>query len=114
MIYAKDLDRMAAFYENTLGLRPVAGTRTDGWIEFEAGDTRLALHAIPAHIATQIEITTPAEPREETPIKLIFAVDGVDAELSRMEALGATVILRPWGGVDAIDPEGNIFHLTAK
>jgi hypothetical protein len=59
----------------------------------------LGLHQIPAHI----EVDTTAI-REETPYKLCFAVE--DAA-----ALGIPLIQRPWGGVDGVDPEGNIIGL---
>ena len=90
----------------------VKGSRTESWVEFEAGAAKLALHAIPASIAAGIEIKAPPEVREETPIKLVFEVDDVEAEIARLEALGVAVIRRPWGGCDGIDPEGNVFHVA--
>ena len=111
MIYAKDLARMANFYGDTLGLAALPENRTDKWAEFEAGGVRLALHAIPPHIAADIKILTPPEAREETPFKLIFAVDDTPSEQRRLEALGVTILPRPWNGFDALDPEGNIFHI---
>ena len=71
MIYAKDLPLMAGFYGDTLGLKPIEGSRTESWVEFDAGGVVLGLHAIPSHIADQIEITSPPQVREETPIKLV-------------------------------------------
>ncbi len=111
LIYAKDLDRMATFYGDVLGLELIADTRTVGWVEFETGGARLALHAIPAAIAAQIEIASPPEPREETPIKLIFAVDDLDATCARLVALGVPLTRRPWGAADGLDPEGNVFQI---
>jgi catechol 2,3-dioxygenase-like lactoylglutathione lyase family enzyme len=113
MIYAKNLPLMAAFYGETLGLSSVPETRTDTWAEFAAGGVRLALHAIPPHLAADIEILTPPQPREETPFKLIFAVHDPPSEQRRLEALGVTILPRPWTGFDALDPEGNIFHIGA-
>ena len=111
MIYVKDLDRMSAFYGATLGLKPIDETRTDTWLEFDAGGIRFALHAIPPHIADQIEISSPPQPRESNPVKLSFAVDDVASERKRLESLGVTVVDRPWGGCDGIDPEGNVFGI---
>jgi catechol 2,3-dioxygenase-like lactoylglutathione lyase family enzyme len=85
IIFVKDLQRMAAFYEQTLGLNPVAETCTGTWVEFEEG---VALHAIPPHIADRIEIASPPVAREGTPIKLIFAVPDVAVESARLQALG--------------------------
>jgi len=112
-LYVKDLQRMAAFYGVTLGLQQIDDTRTDSWVEFDAGGTRFALHAIPAPIAAQIEISSPPQPRENNPIKLSFAVEDVSAECRRLAALGVSIIKRPWGAYDGIDPEGNIFGISA-
>ena len=74
-----------------------------------AGAAKIALGAIPAHIASEIP-----EAREETPLKLLFAVPDVAAEAARLKALGVTIFKRPWGGCDAMDPEGNIFGLVTQ
>lgn len=113
MIYVKDLKRMTAFYGDSLGLKAVAGTRSDTWVEFESGGSGIALHAIPTHIADQIEISCPPVPRDETPVKLIFEVDDVVSECRRLASLGVTLIQRPWGTYDGVDPEGNIFGLCS-
>ena len=111
MIYVKDLDRMAAFYGNTLGLKPIEETRMENWVEFEAGTTKFALHAIPSEIAGQIEISSPPRPRAGNPVKLSFEVDDVASERQRLESLGVPIVERPWGSYDGIDPEGNIFGI---
>jgi catechol 2,3-dioxygenase-like lactoylglutathione lyase family enzyme len=110
MLYVKDIHRMAAFYSGTLGLKPIAATRTETWVDLQAGTANLALHAIPPEIATGIEI---ADARENNPVKLMFEVDDVASECERLEALGVTVRRRPWGAADCIDPEGNIFQIFA-
>ena len=109
MIFVKDLDRMVAFYSDTLGLKAIEETRLGSFVEFDAGGTRFALHAIPREIADQIEISSPPTPREKCPVKLTFEVE--DAEFKRLQELGVTIIQRPWGGCEAVDPEGNIFGL---
>ena len=58
-------------------------------------------------------ISTPPEPREETPLKLIFTVPDLAAERTRLAALGIELIERPWGTCDGMDPEGNIFTIMA-
>ena len=114
MIYVKDLPRMAAFYEMSLGLKPIKETQMDTWVEFEAGGSRFALHAVPTGIASQIEVSSPPQPREKSPVKLIFEVDDLAVETRRLTALGLTILQRPWGTCDGIDPEGNIFQITAS
>jgi catechol 2,3-dioxygenase-like lactoylglutathione lyase family enzyme len=111
MIFVKDLDRMRAFYSAMLGLHPVNAEWTDRFADFEAGGVRFALHAIPPEAASDIEIATPPSPRERSPVKLTFEVADVDQERSRLAALGATMLQRPWGGWEGVDPEGNIFGL---
>ena len=111
MIYVKDLNRMAAFYGNTLGLKPVEETRMENWVEFETGATKFSLHAIPSEIAAQIQISTPPRPREKSPLKLSFEVDDIASERQRLESLGVTIVRRPWGAYDGIDPEGNVFGI---
>jgi catechol 2,3-dioxygenase-like lactoylglutathione lyase family enzyme len=109
MIFVKNLDRMVAFYSGTLGLKAIEETRLDNFVEFDAGGTKFALHAIPREIAGQIEISSPPTPREKCPLKLTFEVE--DAELKRLQELGLTIIERPWGACDAVDPEGNVFGI---
>lgn len=42
MIFAKDLQRMAEFYHEALGLPLIPGTSAPGWVELDAGGVRLA------------------------------------------------------------------------
>lgn len=113
MIYVKDVNCMAAFYENTLGLKAIEETRTHNWIEFDAGAIKFALHAIPAEIAEQVEISSPPRPRETNPVKLSFEVHDIAAELRRLESLRVVVVQRPWAAYDGIDPEGNVFGIDS-
>jgi predicted enzyme related to lactoylglutathione lyase len=113
MLYVNDLPRMVAFYGELLRVVPLAKTRTESWAEFETGGARFGLHAIPAHIAAAIKIASPPVAREDTPIKLMFEVDDLEGELTRIEALGVSVIRRPWGVLDVVDPESNIFQVQS-
>jgi len=112
MIYVKDLPKMTAFYNETLGLRRTDDGRFVSWVEFDAGGARFALHAIPEDIAKQIEISSPPRAREKDPVKLFFEVDDVEAERARLASLGVAMVQRPWGSWDGIDPEGNIFGIV--
>jgi catechol 2,3-dioxygenase-like lactoylglutathione lyase family enzyme len=114
MLFVKDLAGMTAFYRDVIGFRPIDETARDDWIEFDAGGgTPFALHAIPAHIANTISISSPPVARESQNCKLIFAADDPDRERARLEAAGVTILRRPWGGWDAVDPEGNVFGIRA-
>jgi catechol 2,3-dioxygenase-like lactoylglutathione lyase family enzyme len=112
MLFVKDLAQMTAFYRDVIGLRPIEGTRRDDWIEFDAGGTSFTLHAIPQHIADTIPISSPPVARESQNCKLIFAAEDMDAERARLVAAGVPILLRPWGGWDAVDPEGNVFGVA--
>ena len=114
MLFVMDLPRMAAFYTNVLGLKAIEATRTDDWIEFDAGSARFSLHAIPASAAGDCPpASSPPRPRETNPIRLDFAVSDVESARARLEALGVPILLRPWGACDVVDPEGNVLGLRA-
>src|SRR5262245_24419521 len=110
ILFVKDLAHMEAFYGHVLGLKPIPETRSHGWIELDAGGTRLALHAMPEEVASTITIDEPPKAREENPVKLVFHAHDVDAERARLIAAGVTMLpTKPWGACDGLDPEGNVF-----
>jgi catechol 2,3-dioxygenase-like lactoylglutathione lyase family enzyme len=111
MLFVKDLPRLTAFYCDVLGLQPIAATRLPDWVEFGGDGARFSLHAIPADLAAGIRIDSPPRPREQGGTKLTFAVRDVDTTLASIEAMGLPILRRPWGGVEAVDPEGNVFAL---
>jgi catechol 2,3-dioxygenase-like lactoylglutathione lyase family enzyme len=112
MLFVKDLSRMTAFYRDVLGMRPVEDTRQADWVEFDGG-APFSLHAIPAGIAAGISIDSPPRAREQSATKLTFVVQDVEATLASIEGMGLPLLRRPWGGVEAVDPEGNIFALRS-
>ena len=103
---------MTAFYQALLGVAPAQ--QTEGWVEFRSGSSTLMLHSIPDPVAAEIVLSTPPEPREQTPIKLIFTVENLAAERVRWAAAGIGLVERPWGSCDGMDPEGNIFSIMAR
>jgi catechol 2,3-dioxygenase-like lactoylglutathione lyase family enzyme len=112
VLYVADLESMVRFYEKILGLRTIAGEHRDVWQEFSAGAFRLGLHQIPRELLGNNSAVSVSPPRERTPIKLVFAVPDINAERRRLERLGVRTLVRPWGGIEVVDPEGNIFGLT--
>ncbi len=112
ILFVKDLDRMTAFYCDVLGLQLVEETRREDWVEFTGGGVGLSLHAISSAIATEIRIESPPRPREESPTKLTFTVLDVDTTLERIEQMGLPLLRRSWGGIEAVDPEGNVFAVS--
>ena len=109
MLFVKDLGPMTAFYTDVLGMTPNEGTRLENWVEFR--DAGFSLHAVPVAVAEGIHIESPPRPREQSPAKLTFEVQDVDATLKQIEALGLPLLRREWGGIEACDPEGNVFAL---
>ena len=115
MLFVKDLPRLTAFYRDVLGLQPIEATRLPDWVEFGGHGARFSLHAIPSSIAAGITIDSPPRPRgEQGGSKLTFAVRDIDTTLATIEAMGLPILRRPWGGVDAVDPEGNVFALQKE
>ena len=113
MLFVKDLERMTAFYRDVLGLEPIEETRLENWVEFKGDGARFSLHAIPSPRATEIRIDSPPRPREQSIAKLTFAVDNVDTTLQKIEQMGLPLLRRPWGGIEVVDPEGNVFAVSA-
>jgi len=113
MLFVKDLQRMTGFYSDVIGLRPIAETRLPDWVEFH-GEAQFSLHAIPAAIAAGISIDSPPQPREQGATKLTFVVADVETTLAAIERMGLPLLRRPWGGVEAVDPEGNVLALRSR
>src|SRR5687767_9866209 len=107
MLFVKDLEPMTAFYTEVLGLTVVPETRLADWVEFRSNGSRFSLHTIPSAIAAGITIAIPPAPRERSVTKLTFQVADVNDTLSKIEAMGLPLLRRPWGEVEATDPEGN-------
>ena len=114
IIFVKDLPGMAAFYGGTLGLKAIAETRTESWVEFDGGGAGVALHAIPPQFAGGVEISSPPRAREESPVKLVFQVEDLAKERARLESQGVPTIPRPWGACDCLDPERNVFQICSS
>lgn len=109
ILFAKDIDRLTAFYENALGLERNPERSDAAWVELGSGSAALALHAIPAEIAQRIQIAEPPVAREETAIKLVFRVTDVAIARTRVAEHGGFIV----NAHDAVDPEGNVFRLIA-
>lgn len=116
VVYAKDLDRMVAFYA-ALGLVVDEAQRGD-YAVLMGPQLELSIVQIPERIASQIELANPPQVREMTPIKLAFVVSSIDETLTATRALGGRVKddskrwqFRGFAIQDAVDPEGNVYQL---
>ncbi len=114
LIYAKNLGTLSRFYEELLGLRVLASDNEH--VVAENNDIQLVLHAMPAHLAAEVIIASPPEPREEQAIKPFFTVACLDVAAQRAQQFGGFVFGPAWAGPgfavrNACDPEGNIIQL---
>ena len=114
MIFVEDLDRMTTFYRDIIGLQIAESPRLADWVQFESGGAGLALHAIPPSSRKPAKLVAPPTPREQSSCKLMFEVGDLEAELTRLEGLGVMILRRPWGGWDAVDPEGNVLGFRSR
>ncbi len=113
VVYVKDIARMSFFYANVLGFQ-VMHSQPDNII-LESNSLQLILVAMPERIASGIHIDSPPVLREDTPIKLVLAVPGIDVarELAAQYGGGMNGAEREWtfqGArvCDGHDPEGNV------
>lgn len=116
LIYAKDFQRLSAFYRDLLGMTKLTSDAQHQVIE--NADCQLIIHEIPLHIANTFTICTPPEPREDCAIKLFFTVpslEGVKETVRRNGGLmfGDVHELKGLYVRNGYDCEGNIFHLRA-
>jgi predicted enzyme related to lactoylglutathione lyase len=116
LVFAKNLERLARFYEQLLTLSVSHEDRDH--VILESANFELIVHAIPEHIADSIAISVPPQAREETPIKLLFPVPNLSEARAAASRLGGQLgpAEREWqaGKVrvcDGCDPEGNVFQL---
>ena len=114
LIYAKNLDGLAHFYQQVLSMREL--NRSDELVVLESSALLLVIHAIPAPVSDQIQITQPPLRRENVALKFFVAVPSlVDAE-QWVHKLGGQVFDERWQGPgfvvrNAMDCEGNVFQL---
>ncbi|MEP6018530.1 MAG: hypothetical protein ABJ251_08610 [Paracoccaceae bacterium] len=116
VLYAKDLDKLKAFY---LG---IGGNLTDGIDgEFAAisnADTELIILQAPQKIASQIVIEDPPVVRSATPLKPIFSATSIADVLDKLPGIGGRTVpgskqwkFRQYFVQDIVDAEGNVIQL---
>jgi predicted enzyme related to lactoylglutathione lyase len=113
-IYAKDLPRLAKFYESLLGM--TRAHAAGDLVVLRSPDIQLTLHAIPRQIAESITVSVPPERREAAALKFFFTVPSLEGAASVAPGLGGEVLPEQWKGpgfrvCNAVDPEGNIFQV---
>jgi predicted enzyme related to lactoylglutathione lyase len=113
-VYAKDPDRVAAFYAALGGM--VELHRRDELIVLQSPDLQLLVHRIPPAIAAGIVIGSPPVRREDCALKFFFTVPSLEEARERAQALGGALFDERWPGpgfvaCNAMDPEGNVLQL---
>ncbi|HEV7571226.1 MAG TPA: VOC family protein [Thermoanaerobaculia bacterium] len=114
LIYAKDVERLATFYETVLGISRAHDSPE--LVVLESPETQLVLHGVSAKIVHSIFITTPPARREQSALKAFFAVESISAARIAVAQLGGEVFedefsARGFNACNACDPEGNIFQV---
>jgi len=116
VLYAKDLTRLVDFYASIAGIE--AQTIQERYAILGSKPSQLAIVRIPRRITDKIDIAAPPIPREDTPLKLVFAVEDIAHARDRAAQLGGAMnpVQREWGFEGAKicnghDPEGNVFQL---
>lgn len=115
-LYAKDLERLAGFYEALLAMVRVHATPELVVLQVPASDLQLVVHAIPEAIAATITIATPPVRRDDTALKFFLSVPSLPAAEQLAGSLGGALYPERWQGpgfvvANACDPEGNVFQL---
>jgi predicted enzyme related to lactoylglutathione lyase len=116
VLYATDLGRLVDFYSSVAGIEPQVIEK--GYAILASGPSQFVIVRIPKRIADTIDVTTPPEVREDTPLKLVFGVENITHARDRVAELGGAMnaVEHEWqfNGAkvcDGHDPEGNIFQL---
>jgi predicted enzyme related to lactoylglutathione lyase len=116
VIYAKDYQTLAGFYERVAGLVPRESD--EEYVLLEAPSFQLVVLQVPAAIAERITLESPPRKRENSPIKLFLNVTSIDQARQSARDLGGDMndAEKEWSfnGIkrcDGVDPEGNVFQV---
>jgi catechol 2,3-dioxygenase-like lactoylglutathione lyase family enzyme len=106
IVFAKNMEAMAAFYGGKLGLPAVAGGVASGFIDFDAGAARLALHR-----------GGTGEAARRAP-KIVFYAGDVAAARADLAGrgvkLGKVKLANGLHLCEGKDPEGNPFQISNR
>lgn len=113
VIFVADVDRVARFYEVLLQMSPV---HVEPGLRVIASDrAELVIHGVPPHILAPVPEGQRAEAREDTAIKLFFAVPSLAQAREMAPRVGGYLFpadreftARRFRACNACDPEGNV------
>ena len=89
MLYAKDMNRVAAFYAAVLGLQPT--DRDEKHVVLESRGFQLVVLRVPRELASTIEIAVPPVRRSEAAVKLVFFVPSIASVRASAASCGGFV-----------------------
>ena len=103
IIFTRQIDAMAAFYRDVMGLKQTENE--PGWKEFAAGGCNIALHRGSSEVGTR-------------PPKIVFYSDDVAATRDALLRRGASMgKVKSGSGLDLCegrDPDGNPFQISNR
>jgi len=103
ILFTPNMETMTAFYRDVLGLKVIATEK--GWVDFDAGECRIALHAGPSEVGKR-------------PPKLAFYAKDVAAAraalVKRGAKFGPVKSTADFDMCDGEDPDGNRISLSAR
>lgn len=113
-VYAKDVERLAAFYAEMLGM--VRAHATPEMTVLRSADLQMVVNAMPPERAAQVSIATPPVPRDNAALKFFHTVPSLAQARETAATLGGAVWPEQYRGpgfivCNAVDPEGNIFQV---
>jgi catechol 2,3-dioxygenase-like lactoylglutathione lyase family enzyme len=103
ILFTANLEAMASFYQNVLGLKLVHSEK--GWRELAAGGCTIALHAGKSTVGTR------------APKLAFFAADVAAARAALMESgakMGKLMAAASFDMCDGKDPDGNRFQISSR
>ena len=107
MLFVKDIEKVAAFYERHFGLCRVGETE-EGYLELDGGGVRLALHAAKWSDGDN----------SESPAKIVFECEDVRAAVDDLTKNGLKFgKVFEWNGcafADTKDPENNPVQISSR
>ena len=120
VIFAQDVNKVAAFYQAVIGLSPSpreGDSKKD--LRLAKGSEEILIHSIPAHIARTFTVQSPPTPRDDCAMKPIFDVQSLTESLEQVPIKGGVVTdmtftLDGLTRRDVLDPEGNVIQLRSS
>ena len=114
LIYAKDFQALARFYEQVLDMQRLH--EDERIIVLESAALQLLIHALPAEIAARVQVGKPPQRRADVALKFFVTVPAIAEAAGVAQALGGQVFDERWQGpgfavCNAMDSEGNVFQL---